>query len=262
MKNAIAVIRPPGHHAEEAEAQGFCIFNNVCVATRACQQEFPDICRKVLILDWDVHHGNGVQHVFYDDPNVLYISIHRWSRDADGTRFYPGESGDPEHCGVGPGLGRNVNIAWEQAHMKDADYMFAFQNVVMPIAYEFNPDLVIVAAGFDAADGDQLGQNHVSPACYSHMTHMLMSLAEGKIVVCLEGGYNLQAISTSAHAVTRVLMGEPPDRMILGSVATSAEEDVRKAISIQSKYWRCMNPPTTDSGKHDTSSPAFESILD
>ncbi|OJD28706.1 histone deacetylase [Diplodia corticola] len=240
VRNAVAVIRPPGHHAEHDAPGGFCFFNNVSVAARVCQQDFPDKCRKILILDWDVHHGNGVQRAFYNDPNVLYISIHV---HMNGT-FYPSNNyGDHTHCGEGPGEGKNVNIPWSAQGMGDGDYMYAFQQIVMPIAQEFDPDLVIVASGFDAADGDRLGKCFVTPPCYAHMTHMLMSLASGKTVVCLEGGYNLQSIARSAVAVTRTLMGEPPDR--LGDeiepspLGLSTVELVKR---YQSRYWKCMYP--------------------
>lgn len=239
VKNAIAVIRPPGHHAELDKPMGFCLFNNVCVAARVCQREFAEDCRKILILDWDVHHGNGIQQVFYDDPNILYISIHVHQ---DG-KFYPGgPEGDWDHNGRGLGIGKNVNIPWPTKGMGDGDYMFAFQQVVMPIAMEFSPDLVIVAAGFDAAAGDELGGCFVTPPCYAHMTHMLGTLANGKLVVCLEGGYNFKSISKSALAVTRTLMGEPPDRLPPTTATDSAIKTVQKVKQKQSKYWRCMFP--------------------
>ena len=183
LKNAIAVIRPPGHHAEENRPMGFCMFDNVAIAAKVCQIDYKQTCRKILIVDWDVHHGNGIQQAFYSDPNVLYISLHVHE---DG-RFYPaGPYGDHLHCGIGAGEGKNINVPWPTKGMGDADYIFAFQHVVMPVAYNFDPDLVIIAAGFDAAAGDQLGGCFVTPTCYAHMTHMLMSLAEGKLVVCLE----------------------------------------------------------------------------
>lgn len=241
VKNAIAVIRPPGHHAEQSEPSGFCIFNNVPIAARVCQREFGDRCRKVFILDWDVHHGNGVQQAFYDDPNVLYISIHVHQNG----KFYPqGPYGDHLHCGEGIGLGKNVNIPWPRKDMHDGDYMAAFQKIVMPIAQEFDPDLVIVSAGFDAAEGDLLGGCHVSPACYGHMTSMLKSLAQGKIAVCLEGGYDLRAIARSAVAVTRVLMGEPPDRLAEDALVPSRDgvDTIDLVSRTQSRYWRCMYP--------------------
>ena len=244
VKNAIAIIRPPGHHAEHDRPSGFCFFNNVCVAAKVCQADFPDDCRKILILDWDVHHGNGVQQAFYTDPNVLYISIHL-HRNGD---FYPqGPYGNHLHCGEGAGVGRNVNIPWSHPGMTDADYIYAFQQVVMPIAVEFAPDLVIISAGFDAAEGDLLGQCHVSPAGYAHMTHMLMQLARGRVVACLEGGYNLRSIAKSALAVTRTLMGEPPDRLVESLEPTpTAIDTVQLVIRQQAKFWKCLYPKRMD----------------
>ncbi|GES66357.1 histone deacetylase [Aspergillus terreus] len=245
VKNAIAVIRPPGHHAEHDKTMGFCLFNNVSVAARVCQNQLGESCRKIMILDWDVHHGNGIQKAFYDDPNVLYISLHVYQEG----RFYPGgDEGDWDHCGTGAGVGRNVNIPWKTQGMGDGDYMYAFQQVVMPIAQEFNPDLVIIASGFDAAVGDELGGCFVTPACYAHMTHMLMTLANGKVAVCLEGGYNFRSISKSSLAVTKTLMGDPPDRLYSTTPSEDATSVVRQVMMIQSKYWSCMYPKGPQEG--------------
>ncbi|KAK4241069.1 histone deacetylase clr3 [Achaetomium macrosporum] len=249
VKNAFAVIRPPGHHAEFDCAMGFCLFNNVPIAAKICQADYPDLCRKILILDWDVHHGNGIQNLFYDDPNILYISLHVYQNGA----FYPGQPDNPmtpdgglEHCGAGPGLGKNVNIGWHDQGMGDGEYMAAFQKIVMPIAHEFNPDLVIISAGFDAAAGDELGACFVSPACYAHMTHMLMSLAGGKVAVCLEGGYDLEAISKSALAVAQTLMGEPPPKMEIPKISREAAKVLAKVQAYQAPYWECMRPGVVD----------------
>ncbi|TVY27665.1 Histone deacetylase [Lachnellula hyalina] len=245
VKNAIAVIRPPGHHAEPSESMGFCIFNNVPIAASVCMQDYPDVCRKILILDWDVHHGNGIQNMFYENPNVLYISLHVYQNGL----FYPGQpddegipDGGPDKRGAGVGIGKNVNIAWHDQGMGDGEYMAAFQKLVMPIAHEFDPDLVIISAGFDAAAGDDLGGCYVTPACYSHMTHMLMSLANGKVAVCLEGGYNLRAISRSALAVAKTLMGEPPERMVIPPLNEKAARDIQHVKEYQAPYWECMRP--------------------
>lgn len=249
IKNAVAVIRPPGHHAEHDKESGFCFFNNVPIAVKVAQEDFPDLCRKVLILDWDVHHGNGTQKAFYDDPNVLYISIHVHQ---DGN-FYPyGPDGDHVHCGDGPGLGRNVNIPWSNAGMTDSDYIMAFQQVVMPIAIEFDPDLVMISAGFDAAMDDPLGNCFVTPAGFAHMTHMLKSLAKGKVVACLEGGYNLRATAKSFTAMTRTLLGEPPERLLPHEAGAemraspSAVNTIHAVIRTQSRFWKCMYPKTPD----------------
>lgn len=126
--------------------------------------------------------------------------------------------------------------------MGDADYIYAFQQVVMPIATEFNPDLVIIAAGFDAAEGDMLGGCKVTPAGYAHMTHMLMSLAGGKVAVCLEGGYNLDSIARSATAVSRTLMGEPPDRLENVDPAPSSVDDIKAVLRQQSRFWASLYP--------------------
>jgi histone deacetylase 6 len=245
VRNAIAIVRPPGHHAENTQPSGFCIFNNVPIATRVCQEAYPESCRKVLILDWDVHHGNGIQHAFYDDPNVLYISLHVY-RDG---KFYPGlVDGNLDFSGEGAGEGKNVNIPWAEHGMGDPEYIYAFQEVVMPIATEFDPDLVIISAGFDAAEGDILGGCYVTPAAYGHMTHMLMRLAKGKLVVCLEGGYNLRSIARSALAVTRVLMLEPPDRLQedLPAPRDSAVHVIEQVKRQHSKYWKCLYPKHLD----------------
>lgn len=240
VKNAVAIIRPPGHHAEPNEPGGFCFFNNVPIAARKVQETFPNQYRKILILDWDVHHGNGIQTAFYDDPNVLYISIHVYAN----ATFYPNSpSADFNFCGEPRAPGKNVNIPWSEQGMKDADYMLAFQQVVMPICQEFGPDLVMISAGFDAADGDPLGGCYVSPACYSHMTHMLMSLAGGKVVACLEGGYNLISIAKSALAMTRTLMGEAPERLCGdGEPTPSAVAIVQQVIRQQATYWKSLYP--------------------
>ncbi|EPE07668.1 histone deacetylase [Ophiostoma piceae UAMH 11346] len=245
VKNAFAIIRPPGHHAEHNQSMGFCLFNNVPIAARVCQREYPDVCRKVMILDWDVHHGNGIQNMFYDDPNVLYVSLHVYG----GGVFYPGVPPDPEipdgnidKCGRNAGLGRNINIGWDNQGMGDGEYMAAFQKIVMPIANEFNPDFVIISAGFDAAAGDELGGCFVSPECYAHMTHMLMSLASGKVSVCLEGGYNLKAISASALAVARTLMGEPPPQFEIPRIRKDAARLLARVQAHQAPFWECMRP--------------------
>ena len=246
VKNVFAVIRPPGHHAEREDAKGFCFFDNVSIATKVCQREFGETCRKVLILDWDVHHGNGIQQANYDDPNVLYISLHVHLNG----QMYPehsyrdrrGTYGDHLHCGSGAGMGKNINIPWSRKGMGDADYIYAFQQVVMPVATEFDPDLVIIAAGFDAAEGDMLGGCKVTPAGYAHMTHMLMSLADGKLAVCLEGGYNLDSIARSACAVGRTMMGEPPERLVNTSPTVSGVKDVKTVLRQQSRFWSSLYP--------------------
>ncbi|KAJ4483351.1 histone deacetylase complex protein [Lentinula aciculospora] len=236
LRKVFAICRPPGHHAEPDQSMGFCFFNNVAVATRVVQHLTP--IKRVLILDWDVHHGNGTQRAFNEDPSVLYISLHRY----EGGDFYPcGEFGGMNSCGEGSGLGFSVNIPWPEKGMGDADYIHAFQRVVMPIAMEFAPELVIISAGFDAALGDELGECKVSPAGYAHMTHMLSGLAGGRLVVALEGGYNLDATMNSALAVTKVILGEAPDPLPPMHASETATETVYLVAKEQSKYWKSID---------------------
>ena len=196
-------MRPPGHHAEPDVIMGFCFFNYVAAAAALLKDECG--LDRILVVDWDVHHGNGTQRMFYSDPSVLLVSLHRYE---DGA-FYPG-TGSMHECGAGPGLGYNVNIPWPHGGVGDGAYLAAFERIVMPIARAFKPQAVLVSAGFDAAAGDPLGGCCVSPHGYACMTNMLRGLAGGRLVVALEGGYNLRSIATSMEAVLRVLLGEAP----------------------------------------------------
>lgn len=149
LKNGFAVVRPPGHHAEESAAMGFCFFNSVAITAKYLRDQLN--INKILIVDLDVHHGNGTQQAFYADPSVLYISLHRY----DEGNFFPG-SGAPNEVGIGQGEGYNINIAWTgglDPPMGDVEYLEAFRTVVMPVAKEFDPDMVLVSAGFDALEG-------------------------------------------------------------------------------------------------------------
>ncbi|XP_073970924.1 histone deacetylase 4 isoform X4 [Rhodnius prolixus] len=242
IKNGFAVVRPPGHHAEVSQAMGFCFFNSVAIATRILQQRLD--LRRILIVDWDVHHGNGTQQMFYDDRRVLFISLHRH----DDGNFFPG-TGGPTECGVGPGLGYTVNVAWSgglNPPMGDAEYLAAFRTIVMPIAKEFCPDIVMVSAGFDAATGHPapLGGYKLSPACFGHMTQQLMQLADGKVVLSLEGGYDLPAICDSAEECVRALLGDDPspisEEELNRPPNQNAIDTLQKTIAIQLIHWPCL----------------------
>ncbi|XP_076670037.1 histone deacetylase 4 isoform X3 [Andrena cerasifolii] len=242
IKNGFAVVRPPGHHAETNQAMGFCFFNSVAIAARLLQQKLD--VRKILILDWDVHHGNGTQQMFYDDPRVLYLSIHRH----DEGNFFPG-TGGPTECGAGEGLGYNVNIAWSgglNPPMGDAEYLAAFRTIVMPIAKAFDPSIILVSAGFDAAVGHSppLGGYKVSPACFGKMTQQLLSLADGKVVLALEGGYDLAAICDSAQECVRALLADEPSQLreeeLTRTPCQNAIETLQKTIAIQMSHWPCV----------------------
>ncbi|GLI68719.1 hypothetical protein VaNZ11_013205, partial [Volvox africanus] len=199
-RHGAAIIRPPGHHAESSVAMGFCYYNNAAVAARAAQAAGA---RRVLIMDWDVHHGNGTQRIFYDDASVMYMSTHRY----DHSCFYPG-TGDATETGSGPGVGFTVNVPWNGGGVHDEDMLAAFRYVIRPLAAEFRPDIVIVSAGFDAAEGDPLGGCRISTAGFSHFAAMLSALAP--TVMLLEGGYNLIATAAATEACLRVLLGEQP----------------------------------------------------
>ncbi|CAI4050570.1 hypothetical protein N7582_004948 [Saccharomyces uvarum] len=247
VKNSLAVVRPPGHHAEPQAAGGFCLFSNVAVAAKNILKNYPESVRRIMILDWDIHHGNGTQKSFYQDDQVLYISLHRFEIG----KYYPGTiQGQYDQTGEGKGEGFNCNITWPVGGVGDAEYMWAFEQVVMPMGREFKPDLVIISSGFDAADGDTIGQCHVTPSCYGHMTHMLKSLARGNLCVVLEGGYNLDAIAISALSVAKVLIGEPPDELPdpLSDPKPEVIEMIDKVVRLQSKYWNCFRRRHANSG--------------
>ena len=225
LDNGLALLRPPGHHAEADRPMGFCLFNNVAVAAKAMQSS--GAAKKILIVDWDLHHGNGTQNSFWEDPSVLYFSTHQFP-------FYPG-SGAIDEVGGGAGRGFTVNVAWGEG-MGDAEYLDAFDRVLLPIGRSFAPDFVIVSCGFDAADGDPLGGMRLSPAGYGAMTAKLQELAGGRLVLALEGGYDLNAIARSAEACLRVLLGEPGPP-VAGPSPSRARRLLDDVVRAQKPFW-------------------------
>ncbi|NWW33295.1 HDAC4 deacetylase, partial [Panurus biarmicus] len=242
LKNGFAVVRPPGHHAEESTPMGFCYFNSVAIAAKLLQQRLN--VSKILIVDWDVHHGNGTQQAFYNDPNVLYISLHRY----DDGNFFPG-SGAPDEVGTGAGVGFNVNMAFTgglDPPMGDTEYLTAFRTVVMPIANEFAPDVVLVSSGFDAVEGHPtpLGGYNLSAKCFGYLTKQLMGLAGGRIVLALEGGHDLTAICDASEACVSALLGNEldplPEKVLQQRANANAVHSMEKVIEIHSKYWHSL----------------------
>ncbi|XP_063090149.1 histone deacetylase 9 isoform X11 [Cavia porcellus] len=242
LKNGFAVVRPPGHHAEESAAMGFCFFNSVAITAKYLRDQLN--ISKILIVDLDVHHGNGTQQAFYADPSILYISLHRY----DEGNFFPG-SGAPNEVGTGLGEGYNINIAWTgglDPPMGDVEYLEAFRTVVMPVAKEFDPNMVLVSAGFDALEGHTppLGGYKVTAKCFGHLTKQLMTLVDGRVVLALEGGHDLTAICDASEACVNALLGnelEPLGEDILHQTPnTNAVASLQKIIEIQSKYWKSV----------------------
>ncbi|XP_055236628.1 histone deacetylase 4 isoform X4 [Gorilla gorilla gorilla] len=251
LKNGFAVVRPPGHHAEESTPMGFCYFNSVAVAAKLLQQRLS--VSKILIVDWDVHHGNGTQQAFYSDPSVLYMSLHRY----DDGNFFPG-SGAPDEVGTGPGVGFNVNMAFTgglDPPMGDAEYLAAFRTVVMPIASEFAPDVVLVSSGFDAVEGHPtpLGGYNLSARCFGYLTKQLMGLAGGRIVLALEGGHDLTAICDASEACVSALLGNEldplPEKVLQQRPNANAVRSMEKVMEIHSKYWRCLQRTASTAGR-------------
>ncbi|KAG7262320.1 hypothetical protein CRUP_036507 [Coryphaenoides rupestris] len=236
VRNGMALVRPPGHHSQHSAANGFCVFNNVAIAAQYAKKHHG--AKRVLIVDWDVHHGQGVQYCFEEDPSVLYFSWHRYEHQ----NFWPNlRESDFDSVGRGKGAGFNVNVPWNQVGMDNSDYLAVFFHVLLPIAYEFGPDLVFICAGFDSAIGDPEGHMCATPDIFGHLTHLLMNLADGRVCAVLEGGYNLTSLAQSVCQTVHTLLGDPsPHPAPLGGPCQSALESVHSARSVHKKHWSCL----------------------
>ncbi|MYB35042.1 MAG: histone deacetylase [Gammaproteobacteria bacterium] len=198
VDNGFAMVRPPGHHAENSTAMGFCLFNSIAIAARYLQQQYH--LKRILILDWDVHHGNGTQHTFEEDPDVFYVSLHQYPH-------YPG-TGALYETGTGKGEGATLNCPMSGG-LGDAAYREAFKEKILPAARNFNPDAILISAGFDAHRADPLASIRLDTESYGWMTEEMMSLAEkyceGRLISVLEGGYDFKALAESVTEHVRVL---------------------------------------------------------
>uniref|UniRef100_A0A8C0HBK4 Histone deacetylase 6 n=1 Tax=Chelonoidis abingdonii TaxID=106734 RepID=A0A8C0HBK4_CHEAB len=234
--------RPPGHHAHRDKMDGYCMFNHLAIGARYAQQKLG--VERVLIVDWDVHHGQGTQFLFEEDPSVLYFSVHRYEQG----RFWPHlPASDSPAVGQGRGEGFNINVPWNAVGMRDGDYLAAFLHVLLPVAFEFQPQLVLVAAGFDSVLGDPKGEMAASAACFAHLTHLLMALAGGKVLLSLEGGYNLSSLAEGVCAVLRTLLGDPcPQLEPPVAPCRSALSSVSRTLAIHEKYWRSLRRVEAD----------------
>ena len=209
IEHGYAIIRPPGHHADMSTARGFCIFNSVAVAVKYILNKNDKI--KIAILDWDVHHGDGTQAIFYNEQNPLFISIHRH----DSGKFYPFKTGFVGEKGEQNGVGYNINIPLDTkcaiskgpSCIGDAEYINIFEKIIMPCLTEYNPDIIFISCGYDAGENDFSGCLKCSPFAYAFMTERLLSLNKN-LIFALEGGYTLDTIKRMSETTIRTLLGE------------------------------------------------------
>lgn len=239
--NAFCLVRPPGHHAEHHRSMGFCLFNNVAVAAKWAIENLE--LERICIVDWDLHHGNGTQHSFYDSRKVLYFSTHQYP-------YYPG-TGAVMEAGEGVGEGYTINVPLPGGQ-GDKEYIRIFNDLLIPVAREYKPQFILVSCGFDIYDGDPLGSMRVTPSGFAAMTRILQNLADevcgGNLLVTLEGGYNLTGMRDGALAVLTELYGDvlnhsypdfSPDTLLLNPAAGSdAPVFLEQAIGLAKNYWK------------------------
>lgn len=229
---AVALVRPPGHHAERDRAMGFCLYNN---AAAAAAHALARGCERVAIVDYDVHHGNGTQWIFYDDPRVLYVSTHQYP-------FYPG-TGAADEIGIGDGAGFTLNVPLEVG-ATDGDYERVFRELIVPVLTEFRPELLIVSAGFDAHERDPLAGMRMSTAGYATLTRRLCEAADascaGRAVFVTEGGYDLRALAACARDLVWIAAGRAGDRgetPPLSGATTRSQHAIEAVRAAHARYW-------------------------
>jgi acetoin utilization deacetylase AcuC-like enzyme len=228
-QNGFALVRPPGHHALRDRAMGFCLFNTIAIGAHHLKKAYR--AKRIMIMDWDVHHGNGTQDSFYEDPSVLFISTHQFP-------YYPG-TGAVTEVGVNAGEGFTLNIPLP-AGCGDAEYMRVFYDVVVPAAKKFEPEWILVSAGFDPHRRDPLGGMEVTEAGFTGMTRLLIELADqyagGKIAFLLEGGYDLSALRKSVAAVLEAMQQNPRVIETAKPGGDKIEPLVRRILQVREKY--------------------------
>jgi acetoin utilization deacetylase AcuC-like enzyme len=231
ITNGFALVRPPGHHAERDRAMGFCLFNNIAIGARYLEKKFG--LKRILLVDYDLHHGNGTQHSFYGDNSILYFSTHQYP-------YYPG-TGWYNEVGEGEGKGYTINIPLSHG-MGDDDYKYALRHVLVPVAERYKPEIILVSAGFDAYYNDPLGGMAVTEGGFATMTRILMEIGEkycgGKVICSLEGGYDLNGLTTSVKAVIMELKGTPmytPDKEM--NPSNEIKGTVTKVKEVLQPFW-------------------------
>jgi acetoin utilization deacetylase AcuC-like enzyme len=228
-RNGFALVRPPGHHALRNRAMGFCLFNTIAIGAHHLKQTYG--AKRVMIMDWDVHHGNGTQDSFYEDPSVLFVSTHQFP-------YYPG-TGAVSEMGLNAGEGYTLNIPLP-AGCADAEYMRVFYDVVVPAARKFEPEWILVSAGFDPHRRDPLGGMEVTEAGFGGMARLLLRLADqyagGKIAFLLEGGYDLAALRNSVAAVLEAMQQNSRSVESAKPGGDSIEPLIRRILQVREKY--------------------------
>ncbi len=243
VSQCYALVRPPGHHAEPSKGRGFCIFGNVAVAARHAQRKHG--IERVMIVDWDVHHGNGTQAAFYDDPSVLFVSLQQ-------DRLFPIDSGFPDEIGMDSGAGYNVNIALP-AGSGGAAYISAFQRIIEPLAEQFKPELVFVSAGQDASASDPLGRMMLACEHYRTLTGIMQGIADrtadGRLVLAQEGGYSeiygpyctlaiFEALTGHLTGIEEPTVEERVDAWPASQqVSGDQEQAIQRSIAALRDYW-------------------------
>jgi acetoin utilization deacetylase AcuC-like enzyme len=227
---AMALVRPPGHHAERNRAMGFCFFNSIAIAAAHARARGLE---RVAIVDYDVHHGNGTQWSFYNDPSVLFISSHQYP-------YYPG-TGAAGDVGSGAGKGFTVNLPLS-AGATDADYELVYAKVARPILSQFRPSLILISAGFDAHMDDPLAGMRLSAGCFGHLTAAIGRIADeccgGRVVAITEGGYDLAALAESLRSAIRALEGDTKDFAPSSGAAPRGEETIKAVTPHLADRWQ------------------------
>lgn len=237
LRNAFALIRPPGHHAEKSRAMGYCLFNNVAVAAQHARKILG--LQRVMIVDWDVHHGNGTGHFFERDASVLFFSIHQYPH-------FPG-TGYFTEAGIGPGEGYNVNVPIPKGY-GDAEYVAVFERLLRPLALEFQPELILVSAGFDIHPSDSMGRMDVTYQGFAGLTRSLMEMADaccrGRLVLSLEGGYSLETVADSVKFVLNEMSDATrcdPARMAARADGKKLAYVLKRSGHVHRHRWKCFS---------------------